>query len=944
MIRIRSLKTWSVALGVGVAFACLGLDCQPPRQPVTATAVTALPSATGRFLISPVIVTQNALPVVPPANVSDGGARCFECEDGRFVLRDDWRLQAAAKVKRSGKEISLVGFQTPDWISTSVPSTVLAALVDKGVYPDPFLRNNLATIPSAPFGGSYWYRREFTLSADFDGQVVWLNLDGINYRANLWLNGELIASSKDLVGTFTTHEWNVSAQLRTGQPNALALEIFPPDPKRDLALSWLDWNPTPADRNMGIWRDVYLKKSGPVALRGSRVSSKVDLATLDKADLTIKAELNNVSDRSIDTVVEARIAPSEFGVRAVAHVSQSVTLAAHETRTVVFDAAHYPALTLVHPKLWWPAQMGAPDQYDLWMSVSAGDVISDAQPARFGVRDVSFEPTTDGARVFRINGKRIMVRGGGWASDLLLRTSNARLETELALVKDLGLNTIRLEGKLESDDFYAKADAAGVLTIPGWMCCDAWQTSKSWNVEQRAVGLASMASQARRLRNHPSVIDFFIGSDEALAPDVERGFVAELQKADWPMPITPAASDRTSPLLGRSGVKMTGPYDWVPPAYWYQDRAHGGAFGFNSETGPGPAIPELETLRSWLAADELESLWSKPKARLLHAGTSGMRFDNLAVFNEALSKRHGKATSLDDYVLKAQVMNYEAQRAMFEAYGRNKYASTTGIVQWLLNSAWPSLIWHLYGHDFSTAGGYYGAKKANEPLHIQYSYDDRSIVVVNHTQEPTQGLSAAVRVYDSESQQRFALDFPVSVAADSSSKVMALPEIERLTTSYFVKLSLLKGTNVVSTNWYWLSLEPEVSDFKRTDWGGTPTLHFADFSGLSRLAPATVKAVILPRTSTQRRARVQLRNTSRVIAFFVRLKLSDGKTGKALLPALWQDNYLSLLPGEKREVAVDYSGANEISNAEPSVDISGWNVSRSAASAVAAQDASGITE
>jgi exo-1,4-beta-D-glucosaminidase len=926
----RALSTKPQLLLLVAGLLCFGADCRPEKRPIAAPAFS-----------QPVMVTSTApLAAVPPAELRPAQslppeprriAYCFECNDGRLKLSDGWRLQASAKLKAKGKELSLPGYADADWYPTSVPSTVLAALVKDGVYPDPYHGNNFSSIPAAPFNGSYWYRTELSVPPPFEGQSTWLNLDGINYKANVWLNGELIAPSKELTGTFSSHELNVTALLRQGQPNALAIEVFPPDLKRDLALSWLDWNPTPADRNMGIWRDVYLKTSGPVAVRGTRVLSKVNLTTLDSAELTLKMELHNTSDRALRAGVEARLTPTSGGDQIPLFIlTQDISLAPRETRTIVFDAAHYPDLALKSPRLWWPTQLGEPNLYDLEVRASVEARVSDMQPVRFGIRDVSFEQDATGERVFRINGKRIAIRGGGWASDMLLRNSEARLETEFSLVKDLGLNTIRLEGKLESDEFFAKADAYGLLVLPGWMCCDRWQESKSWSKAEHEIALAAMTTQARRLRNHPSVIDFLIGSDEAPAPDVERELVAELRKQDWPVAISPSASDRTTPLLGKSGFKMTGPYDWVSPFYWYEDHAHGGAFGLNAETSPGPALAEIESLREWLAPDELLSLWSKPKARLLHAGTQGTRFDNLGVFNEALAKRYGKPVSLEDYVQKAQLMTYEGERAMFEAYARNKYSSASGVVQWLLNNSWPSLIWHLYGYDFGTAGGYFGAKKANEPLHIQYSYDDRSIVVVNQTQEPTVGLSAAVRVYDTDSQLRFALDFPVAVAADAATRVMALPEIEHLSPTYFVKVTLLKGAAIVSSNWYWLSHKSEVSDFKRTDWDYTPVTQFSDFTDLARLTPATVKATLLPEQGA-RVLHVQLRNVSPVIAFFVRLKLTHGNTGAVVLPALWQDNYVSLMPGEKRDIAVDYS-LSDAANTAPGVELSGWNVERAVAS------------
>ncbi|HEY3668988.1 MAG TPA: hypothetical protein VGL19_23485, partial [Polyangiaceae bacterium] len=617
-------------LALALALTHLAVACVAQRvvrrtgsqAPSPTTAISSPSAPEALFPVLPELAA-SPKPEAPPAI-----ATCFECNDGRLRLEAGWRLQASAKLKVGGKALSQAGYADSDWYATSVPSTVLAALVKDGVYPDPYLANHFDSIPSAPFAGSYWYRTEFGLPADGETQATWLSLDGINYRANVWLNGVLIASSQQLVGTFIGRELDVSTALRRGQVNALAIEVFPPDLKHDLALSWLDWNPTPADRNMGIWRDVYLKTSGPVTVRGSHVLSKLDLSRLDSAELTFKTELRNTTERALHVAVEARFVPaSNAAAGAPVVVSQDVELTPGETRTVTFEPSRYPSLLLQNPHLWWPKQLGQANQYDLSIQAEVLGRVSDLQPVRFGIRDVSFEQNPTGERVFRINGKRVMIRGGGWASDMLLRSSDARLETELSLVKDLGLNTIRLEGKLESDDFYAKADAAGLLVMPGWMCCDRWQESKSWSRAEHELAIASTRSQARRLRNHPSVIDFLIGSDEAPAPAVERELVAELRKQDWSVAISPAASDRTTALLGKSGLKMSGPYDWVSPLYWYEDHEHGGAFGFNAETSPGPAIPELETLKEWLAPDELDSLWSKPRARLLHAGTRGTRFE-----------------------------------------------------------------------------------------------------------------------------------------------------------------------------------------------------------------------------------------------------------------------------------------------------------------------------
>jgi exo-1,4-beta-D-glucosaminidase len=311
-------------------------------------------------------------------------------------------------------------------------------------------------------------------------------------------------------------------------------------------------------------------------------------------------------------------------------------------------------------------------------------------------------------------------------------------------------------------------------------------------------------------------------------------------------------------------------------------------------------------------------LWQRPGAKQFHAGRN--EFENLGLFNRALTARYGKPRGLEDYLSKAQLMGYEGERALFEAYARNKYQSSTGVVHWMLNNAWPSLIWHLYAHDLSTAGNYFGAKKANEPLHIQYSYDDRSVVVVNQTSSHIDDLHARVEVMDLTGATRFTQDALVTVEADAVTTALTIPQLDGLSRTYWVKLTLRREAEVVSENWYWLSLEDEVSDFARSDFYHAPVVKFADYRALAELKPASLRAT-LTRDSTDQ-YRVELENDSDRVAFFVKLELA--LEGRSLLPVLWQDNYVSLSPGQKRVLWAHNAGVQPLQN--PQLHVSGWNV------------------
>ena len=890
---------YRVAYRAALAPVCVSLLCwsgcdgSSSRAPDTTPDAAQEAVADGGMHTSP----DASLPETPP------------CAATRLTLAD-FTLQRAAEVGADGAVLSRAGFDASGWHAARVPSTVLAALVADGTYPDPRVRDNLERIPAEPFAGPWWYRSEFTLDGAFLGPSMRLDLAGVNYRAEVWLNGQKLADPTQVVGTYVAHELDVSTLLVEGK-NALAIQVFPADPEAQLAITFHDWNPDAPDHGMGLWREVALERTGQVALHAARVNTVLDEAS-GSANLTVSVDAINRSGEPVETRVSASL---------LGHtLTQDVALAAGEARVLRFAAEDYPELLVSKPALWWPAHMGEQALHELCVSAELGQATSDREALRFGIRQVSSDLDGQGHRRFRINGKPLFVRGGGYAMDLLFTPPSAsRIDAELGYALDLGLNTIRLEGKLESEAFFARADELGVLTLPGWMCCDRWESWDEWSDEDRKVAIASTTSEATRLTRHPSVLGFMIASDHSPPDDVARDYVRALEARDFSGAILPSASgEGTSDL--ESGVKMTGPYDWVAPSYWYLDEDRGGAHGFNTESGPGPAIPELESLRAMLSDDELARLWQMPGAEQLHAG--GGVFASVELFSRALAQRYGAPQSLADYVQKAQLMSYEAERAPFEAYARHKHAEATGFVHWLLNNAWPSLIWHLYGHDLALGAGYFGAKKANEPLHVQYSYDDGSIWVVNNGFAAHTNLSVVARVYMLDGTLASEDTAELDVGADASAQALTLPEPANASDTYFVALALHEQGKLVSENVYWLSTRAEVIDWEDTDFRHTGTAQFADFTALSELPRANLTVSSRSEPGVMR---VTLENTGSALAFFVRLTLTAGRDGSAVWPVLWSDNYVSILPGQSRELAVRYE-SSLLGGAAPVVQVEGLNV------------------
>jgi exo-1,4-beta-D-glucosaminidase len=431
-----------------------------------------------------------------------------------------------------------------------------------------------------------------------------------------------------------------------------------------------------------------------------------------------------------------------------------------------------------------------------------------------------------------------------------------------------------------------------------------------------------LTSQITRLRNHPSVMVWLNGSDGPPPADVEKMYLEIEKDLGWPNPTISSASAEKTTVTGKSGVKMTGPYEYVPPVYWLSDKIAGGAYGYNTETSPGPAIPPRESLERFIPKDHL---WPIDDVWNYHSG--GERFTTVNVFTDGLTKRYGAATSLDDYERKAQAMTYDGQRAMFEAYGRNKYTST-GVIQWMLNNSWPSLIWHLYDYYLVPAGGYFGTKKAlAEPVHVQYSYDDNSVAVVNGTYEALQGVKVSAKIYNIDATEKGSHDVTLDLAADSSTKAFDLPKVDGLSKTYFLRLELHHPEGeLISDNFYWLSTKADSLNWaKQQDTVYTPQAEFGDLTGLNSLPLVTL------RTSSalgNGEAHVKVTNPSDAIAFMVHLRVIHGKDGEDLTPIFWDDNYFSLLPGESRTVSAKFERPSQ-DGPKPVLVIDGWNVAPS---------------
>jgi len=826
----------------------------------------------------------------------------------KIILRNNWSIQSSAKIKDGGKIISQSTYKPEKWYPATVPSTVVGTLVDNKVYTDPYYGTNFDSLPGYkksgkkelnegnPFEVPWWYRTVFKLPADFKGKYSWLKFHSINYRANIWLNGHLISDTASIEGAYRLYNLAITDFALPGDNNCLALEIFPPK-GIDLTITWSDWNPTPPDRAMGIWYDVTIQSTGPVSIENTHVITNLNLPSVDTAKLTISADITNSEGKRVTGILSGKIENIKF--------SQEVTLDANERRIVTFSSDKFRKLVISHPRLWWPHTVGPQNLYDLDLTFETQSAISDSRRTRFGIREInSWMNTFDGkrTRVFQINGKNIVIRGGGYVQDLFLRPSNERIDADIQYAKHMNLNALRMEAPRGSDYLFDKCDEEGILIMVGWMCGSPWEVWKTWTDHTADIAEKSWQDQIVHLRNHPSVFDWLYGSDTYPPAAIEKRYIKVIEEFDGTRPFQSSATQAASEIAGYTGLYM-GPYPKVysyePPSFWY------GKLEFNTEAGPaGEQIPPIESLRKMMPENDLWPISNSWNMRLRKPFYPDAR--------EALDTRYGKPTGVEEYCIKSQVLQYESSKAMFEAFAGNKYRSS-GIMYWMINSSWPTMYWQLYDYYLNPNGAFYGTKSACEPLHIQYSYRDSNIYIVNGFYKEFKNLKSLVKLYNFNLEEKYSNEVRVNIASDESKKVITPVWPKDLSNVYFLKLELKDASNkLVSSNFYWLSSKGDKK---------------ANFTDLAKLPQVNLKCSVstLKKTGGKCILTLEIENPSTSLAFSINPKIIKSSSKEMVLPVFWEDNYFSLLPKEKRIMKVEFN-TRDLNGEEPLLKIDGWNI------------------
>lgn len=820
----------------------------------------------------------------------------------KTLIHSDWYARKANEVKMDGNRLSAAPLDKTGWLPARVPGTVLTTLLENHMYPAPEFGLNNNLIPDIHEVGNdfytYWFTRQFTINNLPEGRNVWLNFRGINYKAEIFLNGKRINRNTH-EGMFLSKTFNITPYLRTDAPNVLAVLVYPPthagNPNggqggdgqiaRNNTMQYTpgwDWIQPVRDRNTGIWDEVSITTTGPVCLSSPYVVTKVpgvrdpETKTQREAFVNTSVELENTGSTSLKGLLVCET----NGTR----LTQPVTLSPFEKKTVSLNP-----LAVKNPRLWWPNGIGEQPLYDMNLSFEIGNQVSDRERLRYGIREITSDKCPDnGGRRFFVNGQKIYVTGGNYInSDWLLRLSPERYRDEVRFHAEMNLRMIRVWGGalVERPEFYNACDEFGILVFQDlWGsgdCNGAWEDPTKMDSRERRweypdnhdLFIASVEDQVKMIRNHPSLC-FWCGANEwPLAKDIDQC----LRKEVFPQldPERLFVSFSTDTLFTRNylGDNGDGPYGIQEPEWFFSFRSH----PFNPEAG-SVGSPEVESMREMMTEQDLAGFPRKGFTR-----NYTWRYHKDLGYGDHL-ERYGEVKDIETYCKYAQVVNYDQYRSFMEGWASHMWDWYTGILIWKTQNPWTSLRGQMYDWSLDVNASLYGTRKGCEPLHAYYNPVTRKAGLLNTTLKDYTDLSIIARIYNLEGKLLWEKETRASSKANTVQELLDIPVPEGIQGAYFLRLAL----NADVPNIYWLTTEPK------------------DYTCLSQLPKSRpdIKTEI-KKEGSNFVGTVRLSADSQ-ISFFNRIKVFDRETGKRILPVHYSDNYITLMPGDQQEISLEF--------------------------------------
>ena len=822
-----------------------------------------------------------------------------KAEGNKYALMGGgWMLQRSSEVDATGETISKTGFNTQNWVVATVPGTVLTSYKNVGAIPNPNYADNIFQVSESFFNSDFWYRNEFEVAKDFAKEKVFLNFDGLNWKADIYLNGEKIGRQE---GAFIRGTYDVTNRLVEGK-NVLAVKIEKnahigavkekyeyntdfnggilgaDNPTFHATIGW-DWISTIRGRNIGIYNDVYLTTSGKVTLHDPFVQTELSHPSL-KATLTPEIIIQNHNAAPVKGVLHGSIGDIKF--------SQELMLKAGEKREVKFSPEKYAQLREQELKLWWPKGYGEPYLYDAEFEFKIADATSDKKKFKVGIRQMTFNEDNNILTLF-INGRRFIGRGGNWGFGENNLNYRGR-EYDIAVEHHANMNFTMMRnwvGQIGDEELYEACDRHGIMVWQDFWLANPVDGPNPYNNE---MFIANAEDYVRRIRSHAS-IGIYCGRNEGFPPKIIDEALRRIVKDEHPgLHYISSSADEV--------VTGHGPYRALPPKEYF--TLENGKDKFHSERGM-PNVMNYESLARTLKADDLwpqSNKWGQHDYTM--EGAQGG-----SSFNAIIEKGFGTPKNAKEFTELAQWVNYDGYRAMFESRSLNR----KGLLLWMTHPAWPSMVWQTYDYYFEPTAGYFGSMKGNEPLHIQWNSATNQIEVVNYSAGSHPALEATAQLINMDGKVVWERKAELSSEEDTTKRPFSLEFPKELSAAHFVKLYLREGDKVVSDNFY----------IRGTEEG--------NYQAIRQMPKVALRqdVTINKRIDNKWEGSVTLTNPSQTPALMIRINLLGAEDGDQILPVFYSDNYFALLPNESKTVTFRFKDI-DTRGTTPKIVVTGYNV------------------
>ena len=797
-------------------------------------------------------------------------------QDGKWLLNGgNWQLTRASH---------------PDAkpLVATVPATVLSSYVNAGALPDMNHDDNLMLSSESFFDGDFIYKRAFDLPKEMLGKRVFLNFDGINWKAEVMLNSINLGR---IDGAFKRGKFDITPYLKeknnelqvliiaNANPGGVKVKtekntdfnggiLGADNPTFHATIGW-DWISTIRGRDIGIWDDVYLTASRDVT-----VSDPIVTTTLAEGDtlatMTPAVKLTNHNEQAVTGTLHGHIGEICF--------EKQITLAAGATIESSFNPSEFPQLKDQRMRLWWPNGYGEPYLYDASFSFTVDGVQSDAVDFKAGIREVKIIDKDTKLKIY-INHRRFIPLGGNWAfSENNLNYRGREFDAAVRHHKEMNYNMIRnWVGMTGDKEFFEACDRYGIMV---WQ--DFWLANPADgpDPDDEAMFMDNARDFVLKIRNHPS-IGIYCGRNEGYPPKtIDNGLRDAVAKLHPGLDYISSSAD--------DGVSGHGPY-WAISAKEYFEKQTG---KLHTERG----MPNVMTYEGLSRTLDAEHLWPQN----LYWGRHDYTMEGAqrgASFNQLIADNFGELTSAQEFCEWAQWINYEGYRAMYESGSKDRM----GLLIWMSHPCWPSMVWQTYDYYLEPTAAYFGVKHACEPLHVQWNPVTNYVEVVNRSAGHQQGTVKA-SIIDLNGETLWEEIQGYVCDEDMTLDMMQVKVPTEIAGAYFLRLTLIDDKGQMRS----------MNDYVNT------TIE-NDRKSLHDMRQTQVSTAVDGNNIT-------ITNQGHVPVVMLRLNLK-GDDGEQILPVIYSDNYFHLMPGDSRTISIEWK-ADDARGCNPIVEITGMNISK----------------